>query len=89
MTVLESLFNKVAGLKACNFIKKKLQHRCFPVNLVLGATFLQNTPGRLLLEMPCRICCCDFPCCNNIKVEGTSGDTWILLILLGAIFNLI
>ena len=28
--VLESLFNKVAGLKTCNFIKKRLQHRCFP-----------------------------------------------------------
>ena len=25
--VLESLFNKVAGLKACNFIEKRLQHR--------------------------------------------------------------
>ena len=24
--MLESLFNKIAGLKACNFIKKKLQH---------------------------------------------------------------
>ena len=30
--VLESLFNKAAGHKACNFIKKRLQHRCFPVN---------------------------------------------------------
>ena len=30
--VLESLFNKVACLQA-NFIKKKLQHRCFPVNI--------------------------------------------------------
>ena len=29
--VLESLFNKAAGPKACNFIKKRLQHRCFPV----------------------------------------------------------
>ena len=29
--VLES--SKVLGLKACNFIKKKLQHRYFPVNL--------------------------------------------------------
>ena len=28
---LEALFNNVAGLKGCNFIKKKLQHRCFPV----------------------------------------------------------
>ena len=29
--VLESRFNKVAGLKACNFIKKRFQHSCFPV----------------------------------------------------------
>ena len=30
-----SLFNKVEGLKACNFIiKKRLQHRCFPVKFV-------------------------------------------------------
>ena len=30
--VLESLFNKVAVLQACNFIKKRLlQHWCFPV----------------------------------------------------------
>ena len=31
--MLKSLFNKVAGLQACNFIKKSLQHRCFPVNI--------------------------------------------------------
>ena len=30
-SVLESIFNKVAGLKACNFIKKRLQHTCFPI----------------------------------------------------------
>ena len=29
--VLESLFNKAAALQVCNFIKKRLQHRCFPV----------------------------------------------------------
>ena len=29
--VLESLFNKVADLRACNCIKKRLQHRCFNV----------------------------------------------------------
>ena len=28
---LESLFNKVAVLKVCNFIEKRLQHRCFLV----------------------------------------------------------
>ena len=35
-------FNKVAGLKACNFIKKILQYRCFPVNVAktLRAVFL-------------------------------------------------
>ena len=31
--VLESLFKKVAGLKFCSFIKKRPQHRCFPVNI--------------------------------------------------------
>ena len=31
--VLESLFNKVAGIKVYNFIKEKLQHRCFPMNI--------------------------------------------------------
>ena len=30
--VLESLSNKVTGLKACNFIQQRLQHKCFPVN---------------------------------------------------------
>ena len=31
--VAESLFNKVAGLQPCNFIKYRLQHRCFLVNI--------------------------------------------------------
>ena len=29
--VLKSLFNRVAGLSACSFIKKRLQNRCFSV----------------------------------------------------------
>ena len=33
-------FNKNAGLQTCNFIKKKLQHMCFPKNI---AKFL-STP---------------------------------------------
>ena len=43
--MLEFLFNKVAGLQACNFIKKRLQHRCFSVKFTksLRASFLQNT----------------------------------------------
>ena len=41
---------KVAGLRPATLFKKRLSHRCFPVNFskILGATFLQNTSGRLL-----------------------------------------
>ena len=39
--VLEPLFNKVAGRKTWNFIKKRLQYRCFPVKF---ANFL-TTPS--------------------------------------------
>ena len=31
--VLELLFNKATGLQVCNFIKKKLQYMCIPVNI--------------------------------------------------------
>ena len=45
--MVEFLFNKVAALKAQNFIKKKLRDRCFPVNIAkfLRTPFLQNTSG--------------------------------------------
>ena len=33
MLALNSLFNKVARLQTCNFIKKWSQHRYFPVNV--------------------------------------------------------
>ena len=50
-TVIESLFNKVADLQACNFTKKRLQHRCFPVKFVkfFRTTILKNICERLLL----------------------------------------
>ena len=38
--MLESLSNKVTGLKAGNFIKKRLQRRCLPVNI---AKFVRTT----------------------------------------------
>ena len=43
----ESLFNKVAGLRLATFFKKRLRHRCFPVNFAkfLRTRFLQNTSG--------------------------------------------
>ena len=47
-------FNKVAGLRPASLLKKRLWHRCFPVNFVkfLRTPFLQNvvTSGRLLLN---------------------------------------
>ena len=44
-------FNKVAGLKACNFMKKRLQHRCFPVKFAkfLRTHILSNINERLLV----------------------------------------
>ena len=38
-------FNKATGLMAFNFIKKRLHHRCFPVNITkrLRIAFLCNT----------------------------------------------
>ena len=46
-SVLESLFSKVVSLEPWNFIKKKLQHRCFPVNIAkfLRKFYLKNTTG--------------------------------------------
>ena len=38
--MLESLFNEVLGLKDCNFIKKRLKYKCFPVNI---AKFIKNS----------------------------------------------
>ena len=45
--VLEFLVNKVAGLKACNFIERRLQHRCFPVHIAkfLRKPILKNVSG--------------------------------------------
>ena len=50
-----SLFNKVAGLQTCNFIKNRLQYRCFPVNFAkfLGTPILKNIYEQLLLYLKC------------------------------------
>ena len=46
-------FNKVAGLSLQFYYKKKLWHRCFPVNFAkfIRTPFLQNIFGRLLLTL--------------------------------------
>ena len=40
-------FNKVAGLRLATLFKKRLRHRCFPVNFrkFLRTLFVQNTSG--------------------------------------------
>ena len=51
--VLESVSNKVAVVRACNFITMKLQHRCFPVKFakLLRIPILKNICERLLLYL--------------------------------------
>ena len=48
-----SFFNKNAGLQACNFIKKRLQHWCFLGNAAkfLSTAILKNICKRLLLRV--------------------------------------
>ena len=49
--VLESIFNNISGLQSCNFIKKRLQHRCFPIKFAkfLRTPILKNICERLFL----------------------------------------
>ena len=51
--MLESLFNKAAGLLPYNFIKKRLQHRCFSVKFakLLSKPILKNIQEWLLLHV--------------------------------------
>ena len=50
--MLQSLLNKVAGFQACNFIKKRLQHICFPMvfEKFLRTPIVKKICERLLLK---------------------------------------
>ena len=81
--VLESIFNKVAGLQACNFIKKRLQHSCFPVKFakLLRTPNLKNICERLLL---CRPAILAF----HLDIKGKSvGQHATIYALLNGIYN--
>ena len=54
--MLESLFNKVACLLACNFIRKRPQHRCFPAAKFLRKSILKNA-SKLTLGSDCLELC--------------------------------
>ena len=45
-------FNKVAGLRPETLLKRRLWHRCFPMNIAkfLRTPFLENTSGRLFCK---------------------------------------
>ena len=62
-----SLFNKVGGLKACTFIKKRLQQSCFPreYSKIFKTTFLENTSWTLLLQLR------KFPKISHYQQENT------------------
>ena len=69
-------FVKFTG-KPASLLKKRLWHRCFPVNFTnfLGTTFLQNTSGLLLLclgALPLQNCLMSTGSCSrpfwNIKI---------------------
>ena len=51
-SIIETLEKVVKTCQACNFNKKRLQHRCFPVNIVkfLTTVILKNIFKRLLLN---------------------------------------
>ena len=61
--------NKVIGLEACDFIKKRLQHRCFPVNIAkfLRTAILKNI--NMLLYLPSR----DLRPCQTSMMELAGG----------------
>ena len=50
-SVSESIFRKVAGLQPCSYIKKRLEHWCFPVKFAkfLRTSTVKNIFERLLL----------------------------------------
>ena len=74
--VMESLFNKVAGLKTCNFIKKRLQHRFFPMKFAKSyrTPILKNICERLLLYYT-------IINCENNHFRFTSQKNFFLRIL--------
>ena len=59
--------------QTCNFIKKRLWHRCFPVNFAkfLWTTFLKNTSGRLFVLL--------IASQSSSKKSIKSGTVWSVL----------
>ena len=72
-------FNKVAGLRSATLLKKRLWHKCFPVNFVtfLSTPFLQNLFGRIFLKLSKSINFTKFLSKTVIHFTGIPQDfTW-------------
>ena len=74
--VSASLFNKYAGLKACNFIKKRLQHRYFPVKFAkfLRTPFFTEYIRQLLLKISHELSLC---CIWEQWMVSFRGTYWL------------
>ena len=68
--MLESLFHKVADLQACNFIKKRLQHRCFSVAKFLQNTYFEEHLRTAASELTLRSECLEF-CFGTVAFKTT------------------
>ena len=83
IAMLEFIFNKVAGFQARNFIKKRLQHRCFSVKFAksLRASYLQNTSSG-----------CFWKCLMNslfIAYENDESCRYVYVLALQCLFHFI
>ena len=66
--MLESVFNKAAGLQVCNFVKKRLQHRCYVVKFAkLGILFFTEH----LFTVTASVC---FENLGNILLRNSSEN---------------
>ena len=64
--MLKSLIKKASALKACNFVKKRPQHRCFPVTIV-------NILRLHILKIICKGLL--FHCCNGSLLNGPKDSS--------------
>ena len=66
------------GLRACNFIKRRLQHRCFLVNIAkfLRTSILKNIYKRLLLPIMPKIAEDKRLLTNNKQKNSPGGVLW-------------
>ena len=70
--VSESLFWKSCKSEAYNFIKKRLQHRCFPMNIAKFSwrPFLQNTSGGCFFRLRF------LSCSTSVSISLTGQTTY-------------